>query len=742
MYSLRLATTASLLSLAVASAFTPAIASAQQGRLLEEVIVTAKKKAEDQQDVPISISAFTGDALDALGLNQSNELGQFIPGLEIGTSSGEGAQLIVFLRGAGLNDFNTNNAGPVGIYADEVYISSPILTAFQFFDTERLEVLKGPQGTLYGRNTTGGAIKFISRKPTEEFEANLRASYGNFNRSEIEAAVSGPVTEKVRARAAVSKVDSDGWLDNLVTGDEENGVDTLSWRGIVDADLSDSVFMRLNVHGSQVDQPSFKFQHVGTLPGGVDALGYGGTDDLYEGEYNLDGGVDVDSTGAYLQFDIDRDGFTITSVTAYDEVESLVEEETDSSPLDLLFTEYGVDSETFSQELRIAGANEKVDWLGGVFYLKEDMTQTQTIDLFNTLRAFTGGISDPTGSLLGAPILRADVTNDQTIETYAVFGQADIALNDRWTATLGLRYTDENRTFEARGDLVDELIFGPDGFTVYDFRDLELDDSAVSWRVGLDYRTESDVLLYTSVSRGFKSGGFNGGFLSLDPAESFRQVQPYDPEFLTAYEVGFKGEFLDGKLRLNSALFYNDFEDLQVFTLVNTDALPIQVLDNSSAAEVLGLEFDALWYPTDSLLFNVTGALMQSELKDFVSDTGADFTGNEIARTPETSITALVRYDHTLASSAAIFGQASIAYKSEQFFSTENSPLQKQEAYELVNARIGYRHSSDSWGLALFANNLLDEEYLTNSTDLSDFGLITNFIGVPRTFGIELSVDL
>ena len=170
------------------------------GRILDSIVVTAQKKEENLQNVPISISAFSGDDLATLGLNQSNELGQFIPGLEISTSSGQGSQLIVFMRGAGLNDFNTNNSGPIGIYADEVFVSSPILTSFQFFDAERLEVLKGPQGTLYGRNTTGGAIKFISNKPTDEFEFKARGSYGRFDTTEIEAAISGPITDRIRAR--------------------------------------------------------------------------------------------------------------------------------------------------------------------------------------------------------------------------------------------------------------------------------------------------------------------------------------------------------------------------------------------------------------------------------------------------------------------------------------------------------------------------------------------------------------
>lgn len=732
----------SALFLGLSIAINPIGTYAQGQRLLEEVIVTATKRAENQQDVPISISAFSGDSLNEIGLTKSTDLGDFIPGLEIGTSSGEGAQLLVFMRGAGLNDFNNNNAGPIGIYADEVYISSPILTAFQFFDTERLEVLKGPQGTLYGRNTTGGAIKFISKKPTDEFSLDFRGSYGNYDRTDIEAAVSGPLTDRIRARVAVSKVDDDGWLENLENGKDENGVDTASWRGTLDFDISDVSFLRVNVHGANVDQPSFKFGHLGTEPGGADVLGYTGPTDSYEGRYNREGEVDVESSGGYLQLETEIGGLSLTSVTAYDEVESLIEEETDASPLDLLTIDYGVESATFSQELRLEGSSDQVEWLAGVFYLDEDLDQDQTVDLFRELRPFLGGGSDPTGAILGAPILFARTLNSQTLETYAAFGQLDYSVSDQLTLTAGLRYTSEKRTFDAAAALEDEITFGPNPLPIYDFKNLEIDEDDISWRLGADYNTEKGDLIYVSVARGFKSGGFNGGFLSLDAAEAEQQVQPYDPEFLTAYEIGLKSEFLDNKLRVNAAIFYNDFEDLQVFTLVNTNALPIQVLDNSSAGEVYGLEFDVLWYPTDAILVNVTGSLMDSELKDFVSQGGQDFSGNTIARTPETSMTALLRYDFDIADYGSAFVQTSVAYKSEQFFSTENSPILEEDAYSLVNARIGFRSNSERWGLAVFLNNALDKDYRTNSTDISDFGIVTNYVGAPRTYGVEFTYNL
>lgn len=725
--------------------------SSGSDRILDDIVVTAQKKSENAQDVPISIAAFSGNALAELGINESDQLGQFVPGLEIATSSGKNSQLILFLRGAGLSDFNNNNAGPIGIYSDEVYISSPILTSFQFFDTERLEVLKGPQGTLYGRNTTGGAVKFITNKPTEELSFSGRAGYESFNTIDLEAAVSGPLSETVRGRVAVSKNTSDGPVKNLLTGGDENGNDSLFWRGMLDFDVTENLFVRANVHGASVDSRAFKFNHFGAGPGGANALGYIAPQDPFEGEYNQDGNVDTDSIGGYVEAKYDFGGMELTSITAYDEADSFIPEETDGAPLNIINIDYGVKSETLSQELRLTGDAGSANWLLGGFYLTESLDQNQSIDLFNDIRALTGGLADPFGIATdGAPVLFARTLNEQDTESYALFGQVDFDVTDRLTLTAGARYTKETRDFSASAVLEDETgyIFpGEDDplpagtIPLYSFPDLSLSNDAVSWRAGADYSVNDNILLFASAARGFKSGGFNGGFLSLDAAESAVQVQPYEPEFLTAYELGIKSDLLSNRLRFNASVFLNDFKDLQVFTLVNTGALPIQVLDNSSDAEVFGVEFDATFYPAENFLLNLSASFLDSELKDFVAAGGGDFSGNTIANTPKRSISGLARYDHDLGSSGSLFAQGSFAYKSEVFFTTDNNPIASQSAYTLVNARLGYEPQSANWGLAVYAKNLGDEAYLTKVTDLSDFGIFTRTYGDPRAYGVELTFD-
>ena len=425
------------------------------------------------------------------------------------------------------------------------------------------------------------------------------------------------------------------------------------------------------------------------------------------------------------------------------ELDRSLPEESDASPASILSINYGVDSETFSQEFRLTGATEKLDWLAGAFYLEEDINQNQTVDLFRSFRQFTGGLSDPTGSITGAPVFFARVLNDQNLETLALYGQGNYQLNDKLALTFGLRYTDESRNFDVRAQVEEPSEVGIEITPAYAFNGLETSSDALSYRSAIEYKASNTSLIYGSVSRGFKSGGFNGGFLDLDLDQARRQLEPYDPEFLTAYEVGFKSDFLDSRLRVNAAIFYNDFKDLQVFSQINSGDLPLLVLDNASNAESSGIEIDVSAILAEGLTFNVNATFIDSELKDFVSeDTGEDFSGNRIAQTPETSVSAILAYERGVFNGGKLKAQTSLAYKDDLFFTTENNPLVGQEAYTLMNARLGYTIPSETWTLTAFINNLTDERYKTNVSDIRDItASYVNTYGLPRTYGVEVSFN-
>ncbi len=726
---------------------------------LDELIVTAQKRDESVQEVPITVNAYSSKDLDALGVYETGDLGLAVPGLEVGNSAGASSQLIMFMRGAGLNDFNTNNAGPIGIYSDEVYVSSPALSPFQLFDAERVEVLKGPQGTLYGRNTTGGAVKFITKKPTRETKIAGKWRISSFNTSVVEGSASGALSDTVSARVAATKIDSDGYGTNLADGSDTNGTDSSAYRASLKYEPNDKFSVLANVHGARVNSQATSRSPLGVfdpvtravcdneriLAGEcVDVSGYRPPEDPHEGSYDDVQNIDLDSVGAYIQADYEFANATFTSVTAYDEISRTLPTEIDGAPSSLLAIGFGVESDTLSQELRLTGATDRLNWHVGAFYLTETINQDQTVDLYRSLRTLTGGRADPEGQFTGgASIFFSRSINVQDLESKALFGQASYALNDSLNLTLGGRYTDETRTFSTRTQLEEPETFGPAPFVVTNFEGLETSADAFSYRAAIDYKATDTTLLYASASRGFKSGGFNGGFLSLTQEEAALQLEPYAPEFVNAYELGVKSDLFDYKLRLNAAVFLSDFEDLQVFTLANSGGGVALVLDNASNAQAMGIELDATAIIGNNWKVALNAVFMDSELKDFTQTiTGQDFTGNRIAQTPNTSLTGVLSYNRGLSNGGRISAQGSVAYKSDLFFSTENDPLAAQDAYALFNARLAYTSASENWTLAAVINNLTDEEYLTNVNNVRNvIGSYGRIYGRPRSIGLELSFD-
>lgn len=750
-------------ALVVAGQSAPVLAQAateeQAGdtRLLGDIVVTAQRREQNIQDVPVSISAFSGDSLDQLGVKRSGELANVVPGLVVGQPSGPGSQLIIFLRGAGISDYNTNNAGPVGVYADDVYISSPVLTSFQFFDVERLEILKGPQGTLYGRNVTGGAIKIISKKPGDEFALDATATYSSFNTTSLEAGISVPVGEKVGTRFAFKKDDSDGFTRNATTGKRVNGTDMFAWRGIVDVEPTDNFRIRANIHGATNSSQVAGYHQTGTLDAAgnrcsdadivarlcTDLFGYSGPADPYKVNYLDIKNIDHDSIGGYLETELDLGDVTLTTVSAYDRAQHLLIEDSDSGPSEILELGFGVDSDTYSQEVRLSGDSGKLKWVGGAYYLQETLRQDQYGDVFRGLRAFTGGVSDPDGAITGAPVLFIRANNRQKTKTFAAFGQGTLEVTDRLNLTLGGRWTYEKKTFRSLTVLEDDVLFAPTGtLELFDIVPRPAKAKAFSWRAAVDYKLADDVMVYGSASRGFKSGGYSGGLIT-DPAQAPLLLEPFDPEYVNAYEVGVKSEFFDRNLRLNFSAFYNDYSDLQVFASVNTNIGVIQILDNASSARVYGFEFDATAYPVEGLTLALNGAYINTKLVDFQAlSTGDDLSGNEIPRTPEKSLSALARYEFNLGSVGKLGVQGFITYKSHQWTTSQNQRLQEIGANTIVNARIDYRHSSDRWGLAFFVNNVTDKAVPFTVGDLGVFGSIQTIYAPPRVFGVELNVNL
>lgn len=730
---------------------------------IEEIFVTTQKRAQNLQDVPISVTAITGDELSELGIAESVDIAAQTPGLEIGFPSGETNTPAIFLRGVGLNDYNANSNGSVGWYMDDVYISQVASQTFQLFDLERVEVARGPQGTLYGRNTTGGLVNFLSNKPShDERDGYLKASVGRWNMFGVEGAYGGPITDTLAGRLSLTYNKGDGYIENTFPGGGlNNDVDNWAGRFALSWRPSDTIDVLLNVHGAQNRSLTAQYEHQGTNDpltgslcsrdqirgdGCVDAFGYRDDEDNESGAYNKEGDLDVDTVGTFLKVDYEiSDGLTLTSLSAYESVEKVFEEDTDASPNRLIEIDFLSDGWEFTQELRLAGESERVHWQAGIYYLNERVDVDNFLDLFRDLRPlaeavdpalYPGGF-DPAAAALGAPIFLSKTTYTQKVESAAGFGQVEVEIVERLNATLGFRYTWEGRDFSEDVSFEEPAPVG--SVPVFSLRD-DIDFKEWSGKIGLDYRPIEDLLLYFSVSRGFKSGGFNGSF-AFDPAE----LPAFDSEILVDYEGGVKWDFLDNRVRLNASVFYYDYSDLQVFTVdAISNTQTITILDNAGQAKLYGGEIELEAQPLEGLDVALGLALLHSELTDYEANPcplcpPADYSGNRLVFAPTVSWNGRVRYELPVGP-GRVGLQTDWTYQSKTYFDTPNDPVVSEDGYWLWNARVSYAIEEGRWEFAAFLRNILDEDYLTYAFPLYSFGLAEQMWGRPRSFGVEATL--
>ena len=545
---------------------------------VENVVVTAQKRRQKIQDVPITITVLDQKTLRRLDVRSSDELAQYVPSVQIGMPSGRGNQPLISIRGIGLNDTNTNNAGPNGVYVDEVYQASPAGQTFQTFDLSRVEVLKGPQGTLYGRNTTGGAINYVTNKPTDQFSASEDVQYGSFNTASTLTTINGQLTPGIDGRAAIFYNYSDGFFKDLTDHNMTNGANDLSYRGQLLVQTVPDLDLLFNFHGGNVNRRPDEYKQVGVLTGlfggmcadaqilagqCTDLYGYKAPPGFYSGYYNRDQKLYINEIGGSARADYHLGEVTLTSLTAFETSHKIHPEDSDAEPNDLLQIDYGVRSTDITQEFRVSGGGGNYHWLAGLYYLSEHLNQDQSIDLLHDI-----------DQVIGAPGIgnglaeQARTINGQFTESVATYGQGDYEIFPNARITLGGRLTYEHKAFDAFSEAAFETNGAfPAEKPLYDLSE-NLSDRAASWRAAFDYKVVPNILTYISASTGFKSGGFNGGFLANDVPEALAQLQPIKPEYITAVEAGVKSDFLNQRLRFNAAVFDYTYHDLQIYNLI------------------------------------------------------------------------------------------------------------------------------------------------------------------------------
>ncbi|MCH8056281.1 MAG: TonB-dependent receptor [Proteobacteria bacterium] len=753
---------------------------AQDSVLLEEVIVTAQKREQSVQDVGIAITAITGEQMRALGYTNAQEVTALAPGVSTLQPNGE-ANYSIGIRGVANNDFTTNVESPIAIYVDEVYISQMSGAGFLLFDMERVEILRGPQGTLFGRNATGGLVQYITVKPSNELSGYGSVTYGRFNRVKAQGAFNLPLSDTVSARLSIATHQGDGYVTNrLKPGSELNNANELAIRAQVLFNPSDSTSILLNArHGSQDIRTGFFEFASAVFPDGEYTPGltvpeldhYEDTDgDIYAGDYDFEGHNDLETEGLTATINWSNDSIKLTSITDYQTVIRDYIEDSDATPVDYFDFFLTTDAEQFSQELRLSGETDKLKWVTGVYYLDLDIQDSN------------GGIMRRLfEELFGLPVEVLGVNGMRNpyrtqTESWSLFGQGEYAVSEQLSVIAGFRWINEDKIHEYSNFVSwfpDTTISGQDPNIVDIVVDEASggldpyfgtrDDSEWSARLQVDYRPNDDTLLYASWNRGVKSGGFNAPLLPSFLSDDGIKILPdgtlepfsfmnYEPERLDAYEAGFKADLSAGRLRVNGAAYYYDYKQCQVFSIIQLDTFTL-----NGDCESKGFELEVLAAPAAGLDLMFGVGYVDAEATDIPGITldVIDPLGLSLAlrpgdsvppvQSPKWNLSGLIRYEFPVGNGNVAL-QGDFQYRSEHFFTLLGTTASTENGYTVFNASVAWFPESDNWSLRFSVHNLTGEEYLVQTFDLSGsvsnggfFGLVEQYYGRPRTWGINAS---
>ncbi len=676
----------------------------------EVIVITGTKEgAVNLQEVPESISAFDEDKLQGFRITNIEDLRIQTPGLNL-TRNGQSTRL--YMRGVGTNLDFIGSDPSVTVHQDGVYQSRTAVVLDNFLDVERVEVLRGPQGTLYGRNSIGGTINVISRLPEADAEAGADSELGNYAHRSFTAFASGPTTnENLLGRIAFNKTDHDPYID--VTGDSSaDGLadeDSLGAKGTLRYLIKDQAEFILRADYSKTDRSTAAYKPTGLDTAGnpaplADLL------DLPSDPFAMNISYDdplLETTNfgasAEIRWQLSP-AFSLVSLTGYRDTEFTTLEDTDGSNLDILLTEIDERQDQFSEELRLNYGGESLRLVAGLFYLDENHT------------------ADTTVNLLG-PGLRNNFSVTSDTSAWAVFGRSTIVLNDALHATLGIRYSEEEKDFHniytssnAEGERVN-------GFVV------DQKESWNSWSptAGIDYRFDNGRMMYFTVSRGFKSGGFN--LTSVDAV--------FDPEYVWSYELGAKLDLTE-QFRTNAVLFYYDYTDLQVSDFTRPGVLSIS---NAASAMSRGIEIENRWALTLDWSLEVNYAYLDATYDEYsapAGDVSLDVSGHTLNAAPEHKLSLATEYFQDLDTGTLTY-RMTYFWQDKQYFTAFNSDVSSQESYGLLSASVNFESADDQWEVMLWGENLTNREYSTSSREFPATSVgVTKDIAPPRTFGIKL----
>lgn len=727
-----------LLAAAQAAASAPQAAASQPSTTLEQIVVTAQKRAEPVQNVGVAISVLSGDELASRGVRIVNQLQNEMPSLEVEPAFG-GGQAQFRLRGVGFQDYATNNSGAVSVYVDEVALPLPVQTQGLLFDLDRVEVLRGPQGTLYGRNTTGGAINFITRKPTKTFEGAATLGFGSYGAVEAEAFVSGPLSDALRGRIALATQQGGAWQTQREDGSKLGDKDVVGVRGQLELDATRDLRIGLSVHhGSDqsegqglyafVAQPAVPGYPVPkpALPADTDRRTAGwGFSPAFLAQIgqpaNAKPARDNDATGASLNVNWDIGALRLTSITAVNRFNRKELADYDATSLPLAETFFDSRARTTSQELRLASHTPEAafNWLTGLYYANEKLDEKYWSSFQNSF---------------GLPIVRTSY--NQQVRTSSVFGQIDFKLMRDLKLVAGLRQESEQRKREN----FTTITIAPDN-TFSPLSSESFGNNETSGKLALEYQASRTLLTYASLSRGIKSGGFTAA-----NTFSANQLTPFKPEVLLAYEAGFKADPAPG-LRVNATVFHYDYRNQQVQDIIFDSGIGtyFPLITNAPRSEINGVEVEVAWRPMSALTVTQFLGYKDGKFKEFSAllppPQGTNMAGQPLYF-PRLSYGGSVAYQFGAGKwQFNVQADASYRDKTRTFLTRVNPDFDFEvPGYWLANARIEMRPADAKWRATIYARNLFDKQYdLTRN--YFDPPLPVAAAGAPRTFGVQVRYD-
>ncbi len=736
------------------------------GELSETIFVTARKRQENVQEVPISITSFDADELTSRSVTDSLNLDQYAPNVEFRRShtTDNSNEAAIFIRGLGQNDPVMYLEPGVGLYVDGVYMRAQG-AVLDLLETERVEILRGPQGTLFGRNTLGGAINVVTRRSPGAFAARVTAGLGSYDYHDLRATVGGRLADNLHASLSLLATERDGYSRSLVTGQRYDDADRAAGRLSLDYAPTPSLSLRFTADATRdrsagsnnvtaaifPDMPLVEFYN--------DALGAAGlplyderwlSDDPRTNSSSVPSFFRGDNWGTTLHLAWTARDVQVESITAYRGFDYDGNNDIDGSPIAIIERDlFSQAQDQTSQEVHVSGSTQRMTWQVGALYAREqprDQSQATAFGgLFEALEAAPGAVVAPpgvpdalcrpgttppgmvcfggAGNPLNMLFASSDLLTGYDVENdnWAIFTEETWQLADSFSLTAGLRYSRESKHM--------------------DFYDISGNEEAVivpgdgtwdAWtpRVSLSWQATDSNMLYAGASRGFKSGGLNG-------RPQGDHIEPFDPEFVWAYEVGMKSDWWNNQLRLNSAAFYSDYDSIQF--LVGEEGQLNFLTENAGDGHIAGFEIEAEGSPLPGLLLTAGVGHLSTRLDQVAGGVPEDFVGNRLPAAPSWSYNLGAQYAWQ-AGRGFMMARADWSHRSFSYSNIENTPTLAQQANGKVNARLSWTPPSERWEIALHGTNLTDETVIENGVMVRVFGVDIATVSRPREWGASFQV--